>query len=279
MIYVHDGLSATILYEFASPSTGPYGLTWNGSHLISCDLSLSEIFIHANSDKFKWSVGSVFSDELVLNTGSKFDLDDGTTDYGITIQFNSPYGHTVGNYWSFTQGAMRGLVITDSAGNEYFSASNGNIDAKKIWIKAQPVTVKKDTWARIVEFRSSGEVRGCSFIVHINGTRGNVVWNSTWVVNYCHNLHGNLSQLGAGSYTNTRIRTCVDATTGGYLEFYDNGDSAATYQTIYVSILGLDGWQNVIPTFTVGSRAAPYSGGSEKTGVGDGIKATNIIQG
>jgi hypothetical protein len=89
-----------------------------------------------------------------------------------------------------------------------------------VWsIQAQPVTVKKDTWARIVEFRGNDSVRGCSFIVHINGTRASVVWNSTWLVSYSHNKHGNLSQLGASTYTNTRIRTCVDINSGGIWSF------------------------------------------------------------
>ena len=50
----------------------------------------------------------------------------------ITIAFGLYNGHTSGDYWKFVQGAMRGLAITDSAGNEYFSASNGVLDVLQI---------------------------------------------------------------------------------------------------------------------------------------------------
>ena len=49
----------------------------------------------------------------------------------ITIRFGSQTGHKSGEYWEFEQGSMRGLVITDTAGNEYFSASNGVVNVKK----------------------------------------------------------------------------------------------------------------------------------------------------
>ncbi len=54
------------------------------------------------------------------------------TGFGIDILFGHFEGHTVGDYWSFTQGAMRGLAITDSAGSEYFSASNGVVGIKNL---------------------------------------------------------------------------------------------------------------------------------------------------
>jgi hypothetical protein len=54
------------------------------------------------------------------------------TGFGIDILFGHAEGHTVGDYWSFEQGAMRGLAITDSAGHEYFSASNGVVTLKTV---------------------------------------------------------------------------------------------------------------------------------------------------
>ena len=54
------------------------------------------------------------------------------TGFGINILFSNAEGHTVGNYWSFTQGAMRGLAITDSNGIEYLSASNGVVKLNEI---------------------------------------------------------------------------------------------------------------------------------------------------
>ena len=47
-IYVHDGISTTILNSFASPSSSPHGLAFDGTNLISCDSSSDTIYIHGS---------------------------------------------------------------------------------------------------------------------------------------------------------------------------------------------------------------------------------------
>jgi len=136
-IYVHDGISSTILSSFNSPGIYSSGLTFDGTNLISCDTGSDKIYVHSLiytfSDRFKWSVGAFLSAELYLDTGETFTLDDGTTDYGITITFDSPYGHTLGDYWEFEQGAMNGMIIQDSSGVEYLKASGGVVTATKLY--------------------------------------------------------------------------------------------------------------------------------------------------
>jgi len=45
-IYVHDGISSTILLSFSSPGDEPYGLAYNGTNLISSDSIKDGIYIH-----------------------------------------------------------------------------------------------------------------------------------------------------------------------------------------------------------------------------------------
>ena len=49
-IYVHDGVSSTILTSFDSPSTSPRGLTFDGTNLISCDSTADKIYVHKRAD-------------------------------------------------------------------------------------------------------------------------------------------------------------------------------------------------------------------------------------
>jgi hypothetical protein len=80
---------------------------------------------------FQWSSdnGATWSSAVAFNGVDSYVL--GTT--GITITFSSMLNHAIGDTWTLTQGAMRGLSIIDSSGTEYFSASNGVVTATKIW--------------------------------------------------------------------------------------------------------------------------------------------------
>ena len=123
-IYIHDGISGDILSSFDSPSATPYGLTFDGTNLISCEM-YGVIYIHDSHDSFKVSDddGGTYGSEIEIPASRTYDI----PTYDITIGFGSRSGHTTGEYWAFEQGAMKGLVIEDSGGDEYFSASNGII--------------------------------------------------------------------------------------------------------------------------------------------------------
>jgi hypothetical protein len=133
-IYVHNGVSSSILSSFANPAR-PSGLTFDGTNLISCDYDADKIYTHklvyTYSDKFTWAVGAYTSAQIPMTTGGTYNLNNGT-DYGITISFGKAYGHTLNDKWTFVQGAMRGLSIIDSSGDEYFSASSGNVYADNL---------------------------------------------------------------------------------------------------------------------------------------------------
>jgi len=76
-------------------------------------------------DTFKVSVnnGATYGSEITIPSNRQYEI----PSKEITIGFGSRSGHTTDEYWAFEQGDMRGLVIEDSSGDEYFSASNGII--------------------------------------------------------------------------------------------------------------------------------------------------------
>jgi len=45
-IYIHNGISSTILLSFAAPDLNPAGATWDGDHLISVSNYRNKIYIH-----------------------------------------------------------------------------------------------------------------------------------------------------------------------------------------------------------------------------------------
>jgi len=70
LIYIHDGISSTILSSFASPSTDPTGLTFDGTNLISCDSFSNLIYIH---DGISSTILNSFASPGTNPTGLAFD--------------------------------------------------------------------------------------------------------------------------------------------------------------------------------------------------------------
>jgi hypothetical protein len=88
-------------------------------------------------DTFKVSTddGISYGSEITIPANRQYDI----PDKEITIGFGAHTGHTVGDYWRFVQGAMKGLSILDSAGSEYLSASGGEVGIKKLLAKTATV--------------------------------------------------------------------------------------------------------------------------------------------
>ncbi len=82
-----------------------------------------------SADTFRVSIddGTTYGEVITIPLSGNYSI----PSKDITIKFGSVSGHTAGDYWSFEQGAMRGLAITDSAGDEYFSASSGVVNVKE----------------------------------------------------------------------------------------------------------------------------------------------------
>jgi len=69
-IYIHDGISSTILSSFATPSTYPTGLAFDGTNLISCDRDADKIYIH---DGISSTILSSFASPGGIPKGLAFD--------------------------------------------------------------------------------------------------------------------------------------------------------------------------------------------------------------
>jgi len=73
-IYIHDGISSTILSSFAGPGESSYpdpsGLAFNGTNLISCDVNADRIYIH---DGISSTILSSFASPGSSPTGLAFD--------------------------------------------------------------------------------------------------------------------------------------------------------------------------------------------------------------
>lgn len=117
-----------------SGDAGAVSLYWGSSLTgwLSKDNDFSILPIRSfiqSYDTFKVSVddGASFGSTIVIHPSKTYEI----PSKDITIAFDSRSEHSVGDYWRFVQGAMRGLVIEDSSGNEYLSASGGAVEIKQ----------------------------------------------------------------------------------------------------------------------------------------------------
>jgi len=92
-IYIHDGISSTILTSFVSPGSRPYGLAFDGTNLISCDYETGRIYIH---DGISSTILTSFASPSGEPGGLAFD---GTNliscDYGATIYIHDGISSTI----------------------------------------------------------------------------------------------------------------------------------------------------------------------------------------
>lgn len=101
--------------------------------------------------------------------------------------------------------------------------------------------VKCATWSRILKHTGTTTVGG-SYLINLKATRGNVVYNPTFIVNFSHSSKCFITQINNTDYSNIQVRAVVDSGNGsGYFEVYDNANSAtnATSQTVNVTVLRL----------------------------------------
>ncbi|MCM2351478.1 MAG: hypothetical protein NDI69_15755 [Bacteriovoracaceae bacterium] len=121
-------------------------------------------------------------------------------------------------------------------------------------------TVKGLTWSRIVDLNEDS-VLGTSFILSISGTRSNVVWNSTWLVNTSHALDGFLTLLSSTDYTQSRLRLVINNNGGGFVEFYDQGTgaTAGVDQSLKIIINNYVGGSAVLTSFQDGTDSTGFT--------------------
>lgn len=99
--------------------------------------------------------------------------------------------------------------------------------------------IKLKTWSRVISFEN-GLSTGHNGILTIRGTRFNVVYNMTLLVNTSHNRLGNIIQLNNVNYANLNIRLISSAGGDGYIEIYDDNEvDNSDMQTLEMSFVNL----------------------------------------
>lgn len=117
-------------------------------------------------------------------------------------------------------------------------------------------TIKCATWSRLFELPVNTDARGNSIIINIMGTRASVVYNVTLQLTTSHSSKAYITQLNNTSYSNIKVRFVSQSNGGGYLEMYDDANSAtsATSQIVQVSVLNMSGFTlNKYTSFTDGT--------------------------
>ncbi len=98
-------------------------IAWEGSY------SVPRLFRSIPNDTFRWREDSGSWHEHVC---IEYGVNHALQGYDISITFLGVNGHVPGDTWTFTQGAMHGLVITDSSGNTYLVASSGVLNIRTL---------------------------------------------------------------------------------------------------------------------------------------------------
>ncbi len=102
-------------------------------------------------------------------------------------------------------------------------------------------TVKGATWSRLCYIPYNESVIGSSFILNVAGTRNNVVYNETFVVNVNHGTNCSIVKIGTSQYTPISLRITSNSSGDCYVELNDSaqGISSSTTQSVYCRVLGI----------------------------------------
>lgn len=146
----------------------------------------------------------------------------------------------------------KGQSVNGSANVSWSLADIGAVETV-----AWDTSIKCATWSRLFQYSATNATIGGAFLVNIQATRGNVVYGPTVLVNFGHSTTCNIVQINNISYTNIKIRGVVNSNGAGYLEIYDNANSAtnSTTQSVTVSVTKLTKGLSITKytTFTDGS--------------------------
>lgn len=130
--------------------------------------------------------------------------------------------------------------LTSTATDQSLSAAQGKIlNETKTTRHDWNTTIKCATWSRLCYVPYSKTVVGSSFLLNIRGTRGNVVYNDTFMIKAHHSSRGNITKISGCNYSIVSIRIVCDSSGNCYVEFFDsaNGATNATTQTVYCTLI------------------------------------------
>lgn len=174
---------------------------------------------------FKGALSGNAATASKLNPGAKIN---GTT-------FTGESDITTANW-----GTTRTVTIGDTAksvnGSANYAWSASAIGYRHEW----SATVKGATWSRLCLVKAGTSTVGCKFILNIGATRGNVVYNDTFIVTAHHSANGKIIKLAGHNYSSGyQVRLLANSTGDCYVELYDNCQSAtsSTTQTVYCRLI------------------------------------------
>lgn len=130
--------------------------------------------------------------------------------------------------------------LTSTATDQSLSAAQGKIlNETKTTRHDWNTIIKCATWSRLCYVPYSKTVVGSSFLLNIRGTRGNVVYNDTFMIKAHHSSRGNIVKISGCNYSIVSIRIVCDSSDNCYVEFLDsaNGATNATTQTVYCTLI------------------------------------------
>ena len=118
-------------------------------------------------------------------------------------------------------------------------------------------SVRGVTWSRLCNMGAAVNVEGSKYILNISATRGNVVYNDTFLITAHHASNGKIIKIAGNNYTSGhQIRLLVNSNGDSYVELYDNAQSitTATYQTVRCRIIPIfTGTPTLYTSFTNGT--------------------------
>jgi len=166
---------------------------------------------------------------------------------------------------------------TYSAGNSLILESS-TFNLGKRWT----AITQGQKWSRIYWMNSKAYI-GSSAILNVRGTRGNVVFNATFLVTTTHAAsdYANCMQLSGNNYTPFKIRLVVAQASNYYFEIYDDANSIAsgTEQSWECCFIALCSDNNVTTytAFTDGSTIpSGYTVMNEFTTIRNGSTFNNV---
>lgn len=100
-----------------------------------------------------------------------------------------------------------------------------------------------DTWSRLCYVGYGSQVVGTKYILNISGTRGGVVYSSTFLITTHHPSKGRIIKLAGSTYSEGsegyQVRILSDSLGNNYFELYDaiNNATNSTTQVVYCRLI------------------------------------------
>lgn len=178
------------------------------------------------------------------------------------------------NTWRGIQNNLTSDSTTDS-----LSAAQGKwLNNNKLGSKQWTATIKCATWSRICYVPYKTQTTGSSFILNVSATRTSVVYHDTFAIKLHHYDKAQITKISGSAYgSSIQIRVICDTDGNGYVELYDNANSATNSQTQTVACNLIDVSAGSITTYTSFTDGTTIPSGFQQGAI---LKTnTNSLQG